>query len=112
MKNLFPGLSIICGTALLISGTTVAGVVFASLGFMGAVMGTALKHQQEQEAIKAIKELTEAIAANENVDGRIDDLAASIGEVGGAFAQLMAAFTTTAPKSWDPFGGGGDGTLQ
>ena len=49
MKSIFPGLTIICGTVLIIAGNTTAGIVFAVLGFCGALAGAAIRHQQEQE---------------------------------------------------------------
>lgn len=112
MKNVFPGLSIICGTALLIAGNVTAGIVFATLGFLGAVMGAALRHQQEQEAIKVMKEFTEVTKTKEGVDTRLNDLAESVGQFGGAMAELIAAFTAGNKDPYDPFGGGGNGTLQ
>lgn len=110
MKSLFPGLSIICGTALLIAGNTTAGIVFASLGFIGAVLSAAIRHQQEQEAMTLMKEFTEALKKNSTSENQIAEMQEAVGQLGGAFAELWKALTTV--PSNDPWGtGGGNGGI-
>ena len=105
MKSLFPGLSIICGAALLIAGNTTAGIVFASLGFVGAVLGTAIRHQQEQEAMAVMKEFIEAIKKNSTSETQISEMQEAMGALGGAFSDLMKAIIATPTN--DPWGTGG-----
>jgi len=95
MKNIFPGLSIICGTALLIAGNAVAGIIFASLGFIGAIMGAALRHQAEQESIKAIKELTESVASNATGQEQVEQLGEAFGTL---MNLLMSGFSDPTPR--------------
>lgn len=105
MKSLFPGLAIICGTALLIAGNATAGIVFACLGFIGAVMGAALRHQQEQEAVAIIKEFAEALKNNSTSESQINEMQEAVGQLGGAFADLMKALMSAS--SSDPWGSNG-----
>jgi hypothetical protein len=108
MKSLFPGLSIICGTALLIAGNTTAGIVFACLGFVGAVLGAAIRHQQEQEALAIMKEFTEALKKNSTSENQIAEMQEAMGQLGGAFAELWKALTTVpSDSSWGSGGGNG-----
>ena len=99
MKHLFPGLAIICATALFIAGSTWPGIIFASLGFLGAMFGAAIRYQSEQEATKAAKELTEAIAASGAGKEQVEQL-------GEAFGQLMTALMSGFT---DPSQGGNHG---
>lgn len=107
MKSLFPGLSIICGTALLIAGNTTAGIVFACLGFVGAVLGTAIRHQQEQEAMAIMKEFTEALKKNSTSENQIAEMQEAMGQLGGAFAELWKALTVPSSDTWGSGGGNG-----
>ena len=97
MKHVFPGLAIICATALFIAGSTWPGIVFASLGFLGAAFGAAIRHQQEVESAKIAKELTESIAAGNGGQ-----------ELKQALGDLMSLFIngSTDPNSGGNHGGG------
>lgn len=99
MKHVFPGLAIICATALFIAGSVWPGIVFASLGFLGAAFGAALRYQQELEATKVAKELTEAIAAGGAGKEQVEQLSEAFGTL---MSVLMSGFT-------DPSQGGNNG---
>ena len=79
MKSIFPGLSIICGTALIIAGNTTAGIVFAVLGFCGALAGAAIRHQQEVEALAVAKEFIEALSKKSTSEDQIAEMQAAMG---------------------------------
>ena len=105
MKHVFPGLAIICATALFIAGSTWPGVVFASMGFLGAAFGAAIRYQQEVESAKIAKELTEAIAAGGGEGSELKQV----------IADLMNMFVSGPADPIDPTGGGnhgGNGTMH
>ena len=104
MKSLFPGLAIICGTALLIAGNTTSGIVFAVLGFLGAIAGAAIRQQNEQEAIAVMKEFTEAFKKNSTNDDQIAEMQEAIGQLVPALGQIWSVLTT--PNDFDGGGGG------
>ena len=104
MKNIFPGLSIICGTALLIAGNVTSGIIFASLGFLGAIMGAALRHQQEQEALKVMKEFTETLQNSAASTSEVEEVKQSLTQLAGAFGELWGALVSPDTKN-DPWGG-------
>lgn len=113
MRNIFPGLTIVCGTALLIAGSITAGIVFASLGFLGAVMGAALKHQQEQEAIKVMKEFTETLQNVSASNNEVEEMKQALTQLGGALGEIWGALVSPDTKDpWGNDGGGGNGTCH
>ena len=109
MKNIFPGLSIICGTALLIAGSVTSGIVFASLGFLGAIMGAALRHQQEQEALKVMREFTETLKSTSASNNEVEEMKQNLTQLAGALGEIWGALVS--PDTKDPWGGhnGGGG---
>ena len=107
MKSLFPGLAIVCGTALLIAGNTTGGIVFTCLGFLGAIMGAAIRHQQEQEAMTVMKELTEALKKNSTSESQIHEVTEAVGHLGTALGEFMAAMLAPTHNDWGSDGGSG-----
>ena len=110
MKSLFPGLSIVCGTALLIAGNTTAGIVFTVLGFLGAVFGAAIRHQQEQEAFKVMTEFTETLKKSSSSDQEIEEVRASLVQLAEAFGELWGSLTSADTKDPWPSGGNNGGS--
>jgi len=107
MKSIFPGLSIICGTALIIAGNTTAGIVFAVLGFCGALAGAAIRHQQEVEALAVAKEFIEALSKKSTSEDQIAEMQAAMGQLGGALGEIWKALTTPGTDDWNSNGGSG-----
>ena len=107
MKSVFPGLSIICGTAMLIAGNTTPGIVFAVLGFLGAIMGAAVRHQQEQEALKTMKEFTEALQNTSASNKEVEDMKQAMSDLGSVIGEIWGALVS--PDTKDPWGGGHNG---
>ena len=113
MKNIFPGLALVCGTALLIAGNITAGIVFASLGFLGAIMGAALRHQQEQEALKVMKEFTETIQNASASNNEVEEMKQALSQLGGALGEIWGALVSPDTKDpWPNDGGGNNGTCH
>lgn len=113
MKSLFSSIVLACGTALLIAGNTVPGVLLIVMGFISAVASASLRLHQEQESIKVIKELTEALkknAASENKTAMMED---AINQLGNALNELFQALGSVNPDAesdpWNSKKGGNNG---
>lgn len=106
MRNIFPGLAIICGTALFITGNTWPAIVITSIAVLGAAAGAAITHQrameQDKNAKEAMEKLADAIASNATGNDQV----AQLSEAFGSFMNLIMTGIDPSPRGGNNGGHG------
>lgn len=110
MRSIFSGIALVCSTALLITGNLFAGIAFAVCGFFGGLASAALRHHQEQETVKAIREFTEALKKNTVSQDKTASMEDSINQLGNALGEIFQALSSVNPGgNSDPWGSNNGG---